>query len=47
MVDNRIKNIKLAKYWLVEAEKNGSTEAKKLLERIGESETNQKVNSHE
>jgi TPR repeat protein len=34
-----LKNIQLGKYWLEEAERNGSARAKELLEEIKESET--------
>ena len=40
LYDGRLKNLKLAVFWLKEAEKNGSTEAIKLLKEIEKSETN-------
>ncbi len=36
-----LKNIRLARFWLKEAEKNGLTDATELLKELEESESNQ------
>jgi TPR repeat protein len=41
LYDGRLKNVKLAIFWLKEAKQNGSTEAKKILEEIEKTEGKQ------